>query len=71
MYELIPVFLDKTNVIYSEYTTSTNEIDRLQSFHIDDTNTHLQIFFQQLEQLLQIDLRSTNEQYLSSYLIFE
>lgn len=71
MYELIPAFLDKTNVIYSEYTTSTNEIDRSQSYHIDDTNTHLQIFFQQLEQLLQIDLRSTNEKYLTAYLIFE
>jgi hypothetical protein len=50
----------KANIIYSEYTTSNNDIDRVQSIHIDDTNTHLQIFFQYLEQLLQIDLRSIN-----------
>jgi hypothetical protein len=50
--------IDKTNIIYSEYTTANNDIDRLQSILIDDTNTHLQIFLQHLEQLLQIDLRS-------------
>ena len=52
--------LDKTNIIHSDYTTSNNDIDRVQSISIDDTNTHLQIFFQHLEQLLQIDLRSMN-----------
>lgn len=52
---------DKTNIIYSEYTASKNDIDRSQSLHIDDTSTHLQVFFQHLEQLLQIDLRSKNE----------
>ncbi|CAF0815423.1 unnamed protein product [Adineta ricciae] len=54
----IEILENKANVIYTEYTTSNNEIDRLQSILIDDTNTHLQIFFQHLERLLQIDLRN-------------
>ncbi len=64
--------IDKSNIIYSEYTTSNNDIDRVQSIHIDDTNTHLQIFFQYLEQLLQIDLRSINKQkYFRFFSLFE
>ena len=33
----------------------------IQSIPIDDTNIHLQIFFQHLEQLLQIDLKSIKD----------
>ncbi|CAF2883284.1 unnamed protein product [Rotaria sp. Silwood2] len=54
----IQVIEDKANRIYSEFTISNNDIDRLQATPIDDTNTHLQIFFQHLEQLLQIDLKN-------------
>jgi len=62
--------IDKSNIIYSEYTTSNNDIDRVQSIHIDDTNTHLQIFFQYLEQLLQIDLRSINKKKILQVFLF-
>ncbi|CAF1489418.1 unnamed protein product [Rotaria sordida] len=54
----IQVIEDKANTIYSEFTISNNDIDRSQTTPIDDTNTHLQIFFQHLEQLLQIDLKN-------------
>jgi hypothetical protein len=57
---IYPIIIDKANTIYSQYTSSNNDIDHLQSNLIDDTNTHLQIFFQHLEQLLQIDLKSKN-----------
>ncbi len=53
--------IDKANTIYSEYTLSNNDIDRLQSILIDDTNIHLQMFFQHLEKLLQIDLKSIKQ----------
>jgi hypothetical protein len=62
--------IDKSNIIHSEYTTSNNDIDRVQSIHIDDTNTHLQIFFQYLEQLLQIDLRSINKKKILQVFLF-
>ncbi|CAF2044456.1 unnamed protein product [Rotaria magnacalcarata] len=54
----IEVIEDKANKIYSDYTTSNNDLDHFQSTPIDDSNTHLQIFFQHLEHLLQIDLKN-------------
>ncbi|UJR26251.1 hypothetical protein I4U23_007591 [Adineta vaga] len=54
----IEVIENKANILFTDYTTSNNEIDHIQSIPIDDTNMHLQIFFQHLEKLLQIDLRS-------------
>ncbi|CAF4965503.1 unnamed protein product [Rotaria sp. Silwood1] len=53
------VTLDKVNRIHAEFTISNNDIDHLHATPIDDSNTHLQIFFQHLEQLLQIDLKNT------------
>jgi hypothetical protein len=52
------VLIEKTNILHSEYTTSINEENNFQSTLIDDNNIHLQTFFQHLEQLLQIDLKS-------------
>ena len=66
------MIVDKANVIYNEYTTSNNEIDHLQSILIDDTNTNMQIIFQHLERLLQIDLRSIirNRQRISFCILY-
>ncbi|CAF1376053.1 unnamed protein product [Adineta steineri] len=47
---------EKTNALYSQYTTSIN--DNLQPILIDDSNIHLQTFFQHLEQLLELDLKN-------------
>lgn len=55
--------LDKANKIYSDYTISSQDLDNLQLTPIDDTNTHLQTFFQHLEHLLQIDLKSNFKTY--------
>ncbi|CAF3445856.1 unnamed protein product, partial [Rotaria sp. Silwood2] len=54
----IEIIEEKTNALYSQCTTSINENDNLQPMIIDDTNIHLQIFFQHFEQLLQIDLKN-------------
>ncbi|CAF1562535.1 unnamed protein product [Rotaria sordida] len=54
----IEIIEEKTNILQSEYTTSINENDNLHPTIIDDTNIHLQIFFQHFEQLLQIDLKN-------------
>ena len=55
------ITLDKANIIYSDYKTSNNDINRLQSFIVDDTNMNLQVFFHYLERLLQIDMKSIKE----------
>jgi len=52
------VIIEKTNTLQSQYTTSINENDNHQPTVIDDSNIHLQLLFQHLEQLLQIDLKS-------------
>ncbi|CAF1039320.1 unnamed protein product [Adineta steineri] len=54
----IEVIENKANTIYTEYTTSHDDIDRFQSILIDDKNIHLQMFFQHLEKLLEVDLKN-------------
>ncbi len=50
--------IEKTNIIHAQYTSAINENEKNQAIPIDDANLHLQLFFQHLEQLLQIDLKS-------------
>ncbi|CAF1496646.1 unnamed protein product [Rotaria sp. Silwood1] len=54
----IEIIEEKTNALYSQYTTLINENDNLHPPVIDDTNIHLQIFFQHFEQLLLVDLKN-------------
>ncbi len=55
------LILEKTNILHSQYTSSINENTSRQPVLIDDSNVHLQLFFQHLEQLLQIDLKSNTK----------
>jgi hypothetical protein len=57
------MIIEKTNILHSQYTTSINENSNRQSMVIDDSNIHLQLFFQHLEQLLQVDLKSKNKNF--------
>jgi hypothetical protein len=50
------MIIEKTSILHSQYTTMINE--NIQPALIDDTNIHLQTFFQHLEQLLETDLKS-------------
>ena len=50
-------FVEKANTICSQYNASNDGNDHVQRSPMDDTNTSLQIFFQHLEQLLEIDLK--------------
>jgi hypothetical protein len=50
--------IEKTNTLHSEYTASKNENDNHEPNVIDDSNVDLVLFFQLLEQLLEIDLKS-------------
>ncbi|CAF1397699.1 unnamed protein product [Adineta ricciae] len=52
----IEIVEENTNALYSQYTTAATE--SLQPVLIDDSNVHLQTFFQHLEQLLETDLKS-------------
>ncbi|UJR22765.1 hypothetical protein I4U23_025797 [Adineta vaga] len=52
----IEIIEEKTNALYSQYTTAINE--SYQPVLIDDSNVHLQTFFQNLEQLLEVDLKN-------------
>jgi len=47
-----------------------NENENHQAIPIDDSNVHLQLFFQNLEQLLQVDLKSTKNEKFSRLRIY-
>jgi hypothetical protein len=64
------MMIEKTNILHSQYTTSINENENHQPMIIDDSNVHLQLFFQHLEQLLQIDLKSKRKKFSFSILRF-
>lgn len=57
------LLVEKTNALYSQYTTGTNENDKRQKAPIDDSSLPLQLFFQHLEQLLQTDLKSKRDDF--------
>ena len=57
----LSLLVEKTNILHSQYTSETNENDKRQKARIDDSNVHLQLFFQHLEQLLQTDFKSKRD----------
>ncbi|CAF3103876.1 unnamed protein product [Rotaria socialis] len=54
----IEIIEEKTNILHSQYAESLNETDNQHSIIIDDSNIHLQLFFQHFEQLLQLDIKN-------------
>ncbi len=54
--------IEKTHALHSEYIASKNENENHEPPVLDDSNLDLLLFFQHLEQLLELDLKSKKQQ---------
>lgn len=55
---IYPILKEQTNQLHAQYITAKNDENQKAPQLVDDSNIDLVLFFQELEQLLELDLKS-------------